>query len=176
MSKRITKEEFIERARKVHGNIYDYSKSEYIDNITKVCIVCPIHGEFYQTPRGHLSGKGCRKCGIKKRSEARTSNLYEFTRKARIIHGSRYDYSKVKYKRGHEKVCIICPEHGEYFQTPHNHLSGQGCPKCGIVRACELLKNDGIDFKANASEIHGGMYDYSKVDYVTITQRCVSFA
>ena len=46
-------------------------------------------------------------------------------------HNNKYDYSKVEYVNSSTKVCIICPEHGEFWQTPHKHLSGQGCPKCG---------------------------------------------
>ena len=174
MPKKLTKEEFIEKAQKVHGGKFDYSKVKYTDNATKVCIVCPIHGEFYQTPRGHLSGKGCRKCGVKKRSEDRKSNSCEFICKANAIHGNKYDYSKVKYKRNHENVCIVCPEHGEFLQTPHNHLAGKGCPKCGMIRAKECLKTNESEFKVKASKIHGCKYDYSKVEYVNnLTKVCI---
>ena len=61
--RRLTKEEFIEKARQVHGDKYDYSKVEYKNNKTKICIVCPIHGEFWQRPNDHLNGRGCDKCG-----------------------------------------------------------------------------------------------------------------
>lgn len=166
MSKKLTKEEFIEKAQKVHGGKFDYSKVKYTDNATKVCIICPVHGEFYQTPRGHLNGKGCRKCGIKKRSESRLSNTEEFVRKANAIHGNKYDYSKVKYKRGHENVCIICPEHGEFLQTPHNHLSGSSCPECGINNAAKLRTKSIVDFISKANVVHENKYDYSKAEYI----------
>jgi hypothetical protein len=65
MGKRLTTKEFIEKAGKVHGDKYDYSKVEYVNSVTKVCIVCPIHGEFWQTPNKHLGGKGCYFCGRK---------------------------------------------------------------------------------------------------------------
>ena len=58
-----TQEEFIAKAREVHGEKYDYSKVEYINNRTKVCIICPIHGEFWQTPSNHLHGYECKECG-----------------------------------------------------------------------------------------------------------------
>ena len=121
--KKITTEEFINRARKVHGNKYDYSKVEYINNKTKVCIVCPEHGEFWQTPNAHLQGQGCYKC---------FRHVYDnksFICESRKIHGNKYDYSKVEYKSLHNKVCIICPEHGEFWQTPNAHIQGQGCYK-----------------------------------------------
>lgn len=57
--KRLTKQDFIERARAVHGDKYDYSKVEYVNNSTKVVIICPVHGEFLQTPNKHMQGRGC---------------------------------------------------------------------------------------------------------------------
>ena len=62
MPKKLTTEEFISKAKEVHGNKYDYSKVEYVNNHTKVCIICPKHGEFWQTPNHHLLGHGCSKC------------------------------------------------------------------------------------------------------------------
>ncbi len=56
----------------------------------------------------------------------------EFIKKAREVHGDRYDYSKVVYVSSKEKITIICPEHGEFLQSPQKHLSGQGCPNCGL--------------------------------------------
>lgn len=191
MNKRLTTDEFIKKAKKIHGEKYDYSKVNYIDSSIKVCIICPVHGEFLQLPTNHYK-YGCRKCGIVKRSENRTLNeaeflkrcknkfgdkydfsltkyskmknkvkvicskhgefeqyalaLYrgvgcpkcanksitneEFIEKARKIHGDKYDYSEVKYDKSHKNVCIICPEHGEFWQTPNNHLNGKGCPIC----------------------------------------------
>lgn len=63
MPKKLTQEEFIEKATKTHGQKYDYSKVVYVNNSTKVCIICPIHGEFLQTPMTHLAGGGCNECG-----------------------------------------------------------------------------------------------------------------
>ena len=57
----------------------------------------------------------------------------KFIKKAKTIHGNKYDYSKVKYVNNHTKVCIICPIHGEFWQTPMKHLIGRGCPKCGSI-------------------------------------------
>ncbi len=125
MSKKITTEEFIERAKSVHGEKYDYSKTEYIDSKTKVCIICPIHGEFWQIPFGHLNGANCPICNSKKKQTQE-----EIISRFKHIHEDRYDYSKVKYKNILTDVCIICPKHGEFWQTPHSHLKGSGCPKC----------------------------------------------
>ena len=115
MKKRLTTEEFIERARKVHGNRYDYSKVEYINDRTKICIICPIHGEFWQKPNNHLNGNGCRQCGILSRSLKRSKCKDEFIKEAIIKHNGKYDYSKVDYANNSTKVCIICPIHGEFW-------------------------------------------------------------
>jgi hypothetical protein len=115
---------FIEKAKKVHGDKYDYSKVQYINNKTKVCIICPEHGEFYQKPNDHLSGKGCEKCA------GRNLTTKEWIESAIKVHKQKYDYSKVEYINGKTKVCIICPEHGEFWQTPQDHLSKHGCPYC----------------------------------------------
>lgn len=125
MNKKKTTEEFIEEAKKVHGDKYDYSETVYSAAAKKVKIICPLHGEFYMTGNNHLRGQGCPKCAgnVKLTTE-------EFINKAKGIHGDRYDYSKVNYVNRHTEVCIICPECGEFQQTPNSHLAGNGCPKC----------------------------------------------
>ena len=137
-----TKDGFIQKAREIHGNKYDYSKIEYINTSTKVCIICPEHGEFWQTPSAHLSGQGCPKCGKQHLSILFRGTIDEFVKKANIIHNNRYDYSKVEYIRGNDKVCIICPEHGEFWQTPNNHLQGHGCPKCAVGKNISSEENE----------------------------------
>ena len=165
MSGKLTTEEFVKKAREVHGDKYDYSKVEYKSSATKVCIICPDHGEFKQTPNNHLRGQNCPKCGG--RGKLTTD---DFIKKAKEVHGNKYDYSKADYKNNHTKVTIICPAHGEFKQIPSSHLQGSGCPKCG---GREKLTTEG--FIKRAKEIHDNKYDYSKVDYknavtkVTIT-------
>ena len=125
-----TKAQFIEEANKRHNKFYDYSKVEYYNDRTKVEIICPIHGSFWQTPNAHLRGQGCMECGRIKTNKALWQTQEEFIEKAKLVHNNRYDYSKVQYKTSNDKVMIICKEHGEFLQTPANHLQGQGCPKC----------------------------------------------
>ena len=130
MSRKLTTEEFVQKAREVHGDKYDYSKVEYKNNKEKVCIICKEdgHGEYFKEPSKHLGGQGCPKCSGKAKLTTE-----EFIEKVRRIHSDKYDYSKVEYKNNKEKICIICPEHGEFYQTPNSHLQGRGCPKCGAV-------------------------------------------
>ena len=125
-----TTEQFIIDAKSIHGDKYDYSLVDYINNKSKVKIICPTHGEFEQIPYSHLSGKGCPKCKGDKSRILNQSNTEEFINKADKIHDNKYDYSLVEYENARTKVKIICHVHGEFEQTPASHLSGHGCPKC----------------------------------------------
>ena len=149
MSKRKSNDEFIREAQLIHHNRYDYSKVEYINNKTKVCIVCPEHGEFWQTPSDHLNGKGCPQCAGNVRCDKAM-----FVEKAKSIHNDRYDYSKVEYVNAHTKVCIICPEHGEFWQTPNNHLNGNGCPLCKNRKIGDVLRDTVEGFIEKSNELN----------------------
>ena len=161
-TKKLTTEEFITKARKIHGDKYDYSKVEYINNLTKVCIICPIHGEFWQTPNKHLSGCNCPFCSHQSFKDTKES----FIEKARKIHGDKYDYSKVEYVDSHTKVCLTCPKHGEFWMVPTNHLCNKGCPKCKNELIATLNSSNTLEFITKARKIHGDKYDYSKVEYI----------
>ena len=142
---RKTTEEFIKEAREIHGDKYDYSKVVYEGNKKKVCIICPEHGEFWQTPNKHLSlGQGCPKCVGRNRS---TKDVIEEFRK---VHRYDYVYDKVEYVNNRTKVCIICPMHGEFWQTPDVHLRGCGCPMCKSSKLEKNVRNylldEGQDF------------------------------
>lgn len=129
--KKLTQEEFINRAKKIHGNKYDYSKVVYLTNKVKVCIICPIHGAFWQTPNAHLLGQGCKQCYTDVVGDSLRTTKEEFIRKAKAIHGDKYDYSKVEYVNNKTEVIIICPIHGEFKQRPDMHtIKGNGCRLC----------------------------------------------
>ena len=122
---------FIERAKGVHGDLYDYSKIKKFERYdVPVPIVCNKHGEFNQRPSNHINGCGCPKCGEEKAVEKKLMGVSSFIEKANIVHGGKYDYSKVDFERANEKTVIICQKHGEFTQAPSNHLQGAGCPKC----------------------------------------------
>lgn len=153
MGRRLTTEEFISRAKEVHGDKYNYSKVHYLSTDTKVCVICPEHGEFFVTPHHHLRSVGCPKCaGRLKTNEDIISQFVN-------VHGDKYDYSKVNYRKATSKVTIICPKHGEFKQRPSDHLSGYGCPKCRSLRL------DNNTFIEKARKVHGNKYDYSKTEY-----------
>lgn len=137
----LTTQEFIEKARKIHGDKYDYSKVNYINNHTNITIICSIHGEFDQLPLNHLKGEGCYECGRVRTGDSKRVSVEESIRKAKIIHGDFYDYSKVTYNKVADKVTIICPIHGKFEQTMNNHLRGQGCPKCSQPKGERTITN-----------------------------------
>ncbi len=123
-----TQEEVLLKFVQVHDNTYDYSNVVYINNITKVEIICKTHGSFWQRPSDHKMGKGCRKC-----SYANKKTLIEVLRDFTEVHNNKYDYSNVVYINSKTKVDIICPKHGRFSQSPNSHLRGQGCPTCANV-------------------------------------------
>ena len=221
------KAKFIEKAKNRHGDKYDYSKVEYINSTTKVCIICKEHGEFWQTPQGHVRGQGCPKCANIKRGDTFRSDGDTFVKRATVLHdgkyiydkdsyinamtkvpilclkhgtfwmtpmnhllgqgcpkcngrglnteeiielfkekhGDSYDYSKVVFTKMHEKVCIICKEHGEFWQTPSKHLLGQGCPKCSGIKKAKGRTLTTNDFIEKSSKIHNNKYVYDKTEY-----------
>lgn len=135
-SKRLTSntETFIKKSIKIHGNKYDYSKTNYTKSNETVLIICYNHGEFLQKANCHLSGNGCTKCGYEKNSNSFKSNTDKFIEKAKKIHGDLYDYSKSIYGSGNKKKLeIICKNHGSFWQRPNDHLSKNSkCPKCNL--------------------------------------------
>ena len=162
----LTTEEFIEKARKIHNNKYDYSMVEYKDNNTKVCIICPEHGEFWQLPEKHLYGQGCKICGYEKSKLKNTLTTEEFIKRAKEVHGDKYDYSMVKYENSRIKVCIICPEHGEFWQAPNSHISGCGCPKCATTHKIKKQTTTTEEFIEKCKRKYVNLYDYSEVNYI----------
>lgn len=156
---RLTTEEFIEKSCKVHNNMYDYSEVTYINNKSKVNIICKEHGLFAQQPSRHMSGQGCPKCGIIKQSKNHSKTTETFIQEAIKKHGNRYSYHLVDYKNSQTKVKIECLKHGAYEQQPDMHLGGSGCPKCA---GRYLVTKDIIE---QFREVHSDLYDYSLVVY-----------
>ena len=157
--------DFINKANKVHNNKYDYSKVEYINNLSRVIIICPIHGEFEQIANNHLR-YGCQQCNI----ENRTLTTKDFIKKANEIHNNKYDYSKVEYKHNKSTIKIICPKHGEFEQIPNAHLGGKNCRKCAkesiAIAVGDFNRSNTKEFIEKVKKIHNNYYDYSKVEYV----------
>lgn len=167
MGTKKTKDTFINEAINVHGNRYDYSKVVYVNSTQKVCIICPKHGEFLQTPNSHLHGHGCPKCsGVSKMT------YEEFLSKANDIHKHKFIYNN-DFDGIHKKITIKCPTHGNFIQLAKKHLQGQGCPKCAIEKL-STNKKDRYESFINQSKFGGCKYCYGNtskseneiVDYI----------
>jgi len=155
--KKLNNKDFIERSIENYGHLYDYSLVNYINNRSKVKIICKEHGIFEQTPNGHLSGRGCEKCGkLNKRL-----NFEKFIKKSIKAHGYKYDYSEINLIDCKSKIKIICPDHGPFYQRPTNHYKN-GCPKCSKF-------SNSNEFIEKSKNVHGDIYDYSMVNYVDNT-------
>ena len=143
-------ENFIKKAKLVHGDKYDYSKVEYINYNTNVTIICPKHGEFHQTPSNHLQGKGCKYCAIDNSRITQSKGKETFVNDCLMQYGTKYDYNEVTYVNKKTKVRIKCNKCGKIFQmTPHNHLTNrEGCPFC---KESKLEKN--VEFLLLSSNI-----------------------
>lgn len=146
LEQRSTTEEFIKKAQAIHGIKYDYSKVEYVNNRTPVTIICPLHGEFQQTPKSHLKGCECNKCVGRNKPYA----TEEFVELAKQIHHGKYSYTKTEYISAHQPIIITCPLHGDFSQQPCDHLQGHGCPKCNQStlekEIKELLSSHDIEY------------------------------
>ncbi len=135
--RKLTLNEFIEKANKVHKGKYDYSLVVYINNSTRVEIVCPLHSTFKQTPGSHLFKTGCPGCSNNKKLTTR-----EFVERAISVHGEKYDYSQTVYKNAFKTIEVICPVHGVFYPTPNNHLNGEtGCPICNLSKGELKIRN-----------------------------------
>lgn len=156
-------EEFKEKIRLVHKDLYDLSEVDYVNNISKILVTCREHGKFTISPNKFLGGGGCQKC-----SKRHSGDLPEFIENAIKKHGNKYSYTSVNYKNKTTKVAIECGSHGKFYQTPSNHLLGKGCPKCGDELIAEKNRSTTEEFVLKAREVHGEAYSYSKTSYTKV--------
>lgn len=166
MTKKLTKEEFVERANKAHDNKYDYSKFECLGDAIKSTIICPEHGEFQKLPGHHMRGQGCKKCSMKMQSRRFIKSKEEFIAQANKVHSHKYDYSEFEYINEGTKSTIICNEHSKFRQAPTHHLNGIGCPKCGTERGAKKIRKSKEQFVIDANIVHNNKYNYSKLIYI----------
>lgn len=165
--RKLSTEDFKERAIIAHKGKYDYSKVEYKGSREKVEIVCPKHGSFFQTPDKHLNKKdGCPRCANETRNTPKTTN--QFILEAKEIHKEEYDYSKTSYINNCTKVTIICKKHGEFLQSPSHHLAGNGCPECSKEKISKALRGSWEELEKRFIAKYGNKYDYSKVEYKSV--------
>lgn len=171
MANKMTKDDFIRRAKQVHGEKYDYSKVVYNGSKKKVEIVCPVHGSFFQAPAMHLTGRGCKKCATDKIRLDTAKATEKFICDAQNVHGDYYSYNKTVYTGSRNKVVITCPIHGDFEQLAQTHLVGHGCRLC----ANEKNKKTTEQFVTEAKQVHKDKYLYDKCNYIHCTQKvCIT--
>lgn len=154
---------FMTGAKRHHGDMYDYSQTRFVNQITPIEIICKIHGSFMQTPENHCKGAGCQTCAL----EDQRLDTATFIERSRKVFGDTYDYSKVNYTTRISKVVITCRTHGDFLQRPGSHIAGCGCRKCFV----DERRKGREKFIAEALKIHGVKYDYSRVQYKTINDK-----
>ncbi len=170
--RKLTQDEFIKKAKKIHNDIYDYSISKYIKSNIKLNIICNIHGVFSQRPSGHLKGYGCSKCGDLRSSKKQQSTIDEIRKNIVNIHGDKYSYDFSSYKNAHSKIPITCRFHGVFYQKMDNHLTGnQGCPTCGIKKAAAKKIKDTSDVIKDFHKVHGNTYIYDNINYTYCSKK-----
>lgn len=161
-------EEFVEKAKIKHGEkTYGYDKAIFTKSTNKIIITCHIHGDFEQCASNHIQGQGCRSCGYIKSGINGRGTKEQFVKKAIKVHIGEYEYSKVEYIDSKTKITIICSKHGDFEQTPTNHLAKHGCPHCaGLFPLTKEV------FVSRSLEKHNeGDYDYTETEYINLSTK-----
>lgn len=160
MVAKLTTETFVAKARKVHGDRYDYSKTEYTGALKPVTIICRKHGEFVIRADNHIGGYHCRQC----LSDTQRKSTSQFVTDLTAKYTGKYTVPEdFKYKTAHTPITIICAKHGLFETTANRLLSGHECPKCKGGAAYDKDK-----FVELARKVHGDKYDYSQLKYINI--------
>lgn len=162
MSKRLTRDEFIKKAKDVHGNKDDFSEVVYANNKKDICLICKKHGKYYIRPCNYLNGSRCPICGHENTKVKNTSNYEDLIKKFRDVHGDKFHYYENTYVNSKTPMMIECPKHGIFYQTPNSHLSGRGCRLCGYENGHNKTKMTLDEFILKASKLFNGKYDYSQ--------------
>lgn len=172
MPKKLTQDQFLEKANTKHNFKYDYSLSFYDYAYSILKIICPTHGIFEQKAYTHIHGRGCPECGGSKKL-----THDEFVIRAISVHGNTYKYPFNDYKNTSTKIKILCHIHGVFHQTPNSHLNGSGCGQCGSIKAGEKNQLGRENFIKKSKLTHGDKYNYDLVDYKTsfdeVTIECI---
>lgn len=162
--RKLTTVDFIRDAKAVHGESYEYSLVNYVNNRGKVKIICPIHGEFEQTRNNHIIQKqGCPKCGLENRVNPNTISKDEFINRSKVIHGNTFTYDNVDYINTHTPVYVTCPIHGKFKTIPYNHMNGSGCKSCAMQEFGKRISSKS-EFLERSKKIHNNIYTYPNAD------------
>ena len=148
--------QFVKEARAIHGHLYEYPDQIYEGGKAKVEIICGIHGPFSQRGEVHLAGGRCVKCADIAIGLAQRMTLKQFIKSATLLHQSKYSYERTHYELSNKHVEIKCPYHGTFQQTPSQHLSGRGCPRC--ADEIRNLGDTAANIRSEGRKIDGSLY------------------
>lgn len=153
----VSHEDYIESVRKVHNDTYDLTTIRYEGSHIKITPTCRIHGMFYIAAPEFKRGRGCAKCANRV-----TRTKEELIRELQALHGGRYDYSLIEFKKLSDVVTVICPEHGEYQTTVKTLVNGSICIKCSRIAHKVSISKTHKDYIDKFVSIHGNKYNYDK--------------
>lgn len=150
-------EQFIIRSREKHGDLYDYSNTEYINAKTKVEIICSKHGSFFQLPGNHFR-YGCKKCAGKELSKAEIMDMISEK------HRNRYTYIS-DFSKPTDRIKILCDDHGIFETSVADHIKGRRCKKCYHQHLKSEYRLSDQEVIRKSKKAHGNKYDYSRMNY-----------
>lgn len=167
--RKLTTEEWITKAKVVHGDKYDYSKVNYNGSDSKVLIICKVHGEFTQKASNHIQGKGCMLCGVNKSAITKVKTQEQFVKEVMAVHDNKYSYEFTKYNGIENIITVVCAIHGKFEIRASNHMQGHGCQKCRIDTVVRKLRTKEEEVLIRFVKVHGDKYNYSKVKHIDMT-------
>lgn len=164
-----TTDDFITRARAVHGLRFDYSAVDYKNSRTEIQIICPTHGEFFTTPHDHIAClTGCKKCN---KELPRIENMRKLLEESKKVHNDKYNYDLVSLTaKSTTKVEIKCVRHGIFLQDLYTHaIKCAGCPSCAL----EANKVSREEFIKRAMVVHSAFYTYENVLFSKLSDKVI---
>jgi hypothetical protein len=158
---------FIEKAKSIHLNLYDYSNAVYKSSQSPLEIICLIHGSFWQRPSKHWRGQGCRKCANSKKNDNMRKSTEQFIIDSKAIFGDKFLYTNTIYTGRRKHLIITCKEHGDFEVEPRKHFEKDGgCRGCSNNKSKSEQRDDLKTFINKAVLIHGELHLYNKAVYI----------
>ena len=157
---------FINHAKEIHGDRYDYSTVKYVNNRTKVIIKCREHGEFTQLPNNHLKSQNCPTCYKNNIVPHNKRTLENFIRDAIRIHDLTYNYSESVYVNNRTPIKVICSIHGEFYPTPDAHVRLKTkCPQCVNITTANKQRFKYHEYVEKVNNIHDNKFIYPAIEH-----------
>lgn len=170
--RKLTTDVFIERSKHIHGNHFTYENTFYVNNNTLITVTCQVHGDINVRPDHHLKGHMCKQCSVSHASKNKLITVEVFLNRAEEVHRGKYTYPNFIPCKAKDKIDILCKCHGLFQQSYDSHLNKMaGCPECSKLELGAYKKLNIEQFIERAKSIHGNIYDYSKVKYISYAKK-----